>query len=196
MVETKIDGNEIGIVGCAVGAPFAVLIAEQAFASGCQLLISLTSAGRIADDLPASCIVVIDRALRGEGTSQAYLPPAPWIDADPTIIDAVQSDLQRAGITTLRGTTWTTDAPFRETASALAIAAEFGAIAVEMESAALYAFAQSTNNPVVCLAHVTNELAINEGDFEKGPDAGAHTALAIASAVASGWHYHTGEHRT
>src|SRR4051812_17022062 len=41
-------GNEtFGIVGCAVGAPFAVLLAEQMFASGCQLLISVTSAGRI-----------------------------------------------------------------------------------------------------------------------------------------------------
>src|SRR5215212_11915782 len=40
-------GNRAGIVGCAVGAPFAVLIAEELFASGCQLLISLTSAGQI-----------------------------------------------------------------------------------------------------------------------------------------------------
>src|SRR6476469_11198744 len=32
----------VGIVGCAVGAPFAVLIAEELFASGCNLLISIT----------------------------------------------------------------------------------------------------------------------------------------------------------
>src|SRR5947209_6481957 len=37
-----------GIVGCAVGAPFAVLVAEQLFVSGCRLLISITSAGQIA----------------------------------------------------------------------------------------------------------------------------------------------------
>jgi len=36
---------ELGIVPCAVGASYAVLIAEQLFASGCQLLISMTSAG-------------------------------------------------------------------------------------------------------------------------------------------------------
>ena len=40
-------GRTVGIVGCAVGAPFAVLIAEQLFASGCSLLLSLTSAGQI-----------------------------------------------------------------------------------------------------------------------------------------------------
>ena len=42
------DGTEFGIVGCAVGAPFAVLLAEQMFASGCRFLVSVTSAGQIA----------------------------------------------------------------------------------------------------------------------------------------------------
>jgi len=41
------SGVEFGIVGCAVGASFAVLIAEELFASGCQLLISVTSSGLI-----------------------------------------------------------------------------------------------------------------------------------------------------
>jgi hypothetical protein len=40
-------GQVVGIVGCAVGAPFAVLIAEELFASGCYLLLSLSSAGQI-----------------------------------------------------------------------------------------------------------------------------------------------------
>src|SRR5215468_3599163 len=38
-------GETAGIVGCAVGASFAVLIAEELFVCGCKLLISLTSAG-------------------------------------------------------------------------------------------------------------------------------------------------------
>jgi hypothetical protein len=49
--ETEGDGLQFGVVGCAVGAPFAVLVAEQLFASGCELLISLTSAGLVGDDL-------------------------------------------------------------------------------------------------------------------------------------------------
>ena len=36
-------GREYGIVGCAVGASYAVLVAEQLFASGCRLLLSITS---------------------------------------------------------------------------------------------------------------------------------------------------------
>ena len=33
----------VGIIGCAVGAPFAVLLAEQMFASGCELLVDRKS---------------------------------------------------------------------------------------------------------------------------------------------------------
>src|SRR5689334_10572425 len=62
-------GVTVGIVGCAVGAPFAVLIAEQLFASGCRLLLSLTSAGQITPSGPTPYFVIIDRALRDEGTS-------------------------------------------------------------------------------------------------------------------------------
>ena len=40
---TDKDGLEIGIVACAVGAPFAALVAEELFASGCELLVSVTS---------------------------------------------------------------------------------------------------------------------------------------------------------
>jgi hypothetical protein len=46
------DVGEVGIVGCAVGAPYAVLAAEQLFASGYRLLISITSSGQIEATRP------------------------------------------------------------------------------------------------------------------------------------------------
>jgi hypothetical protein len=36
-----------------------------------------------------------------------------------------------------------------------------------MEAAALYAFAAARRVPVICLAHVTNQLGCVEGDFDK-----------------------------
>ena len=77
-----LDGiGEVGIVGCAVGAPFAVLVAEQLFASSCRLLISVTSAGQIAPIGPTPYFVLIDRALRDEGTSYHYLPGSTFAEA-------------------------------------------------------------------------------------------------------------------
>ncbi len=185
--ETDCEGVRIGIVGCAVGASFAVLVAEQLFASGCEVVVSMTSAGRIAPDLELPCVILIDRALRGEGTSHAYLPPALAVDANPGLIAAVEDCLKDVEVRTLRGTTWTTDAPFRETRTALARAEAAGALAVEMEAAALYALSAAQSRPVVCFAHVTNTMAVVEGDFEKGPSDGAEQALAVIAAAAKGW---------
>ena len=62
-------GMEFGIVGNAVGASFAVLVAEEMFASGCELLISMTSAGQIVSKGHPPYFVLIEKALRNEGTS-------------------------------------------------------------------------------------------------------------------------------
>jgi hypothetical protein len=45
--ETEVEGRPVGVVGNAVGAPFAVLVAEELFASGCGLVVSVTSAGQL-----------------------------------------------------------------------------------------------------------------------------------------------------
>ena len=183
---TRSAGIEIGIVGLAVGAPFAVLVAEQLFASGCRLLLSVTSAGQIAQLGPTPYFVLIDRALRDEGTSHHYLPPSLFAEADPALAEAAFRATAALPVPVHRGMSWTTDAPYRETAPAIAAAAAHGALAVEMEAAALYAFARARQRPVLCFAHVTNQMAQIDGDFEKGESGGADDALAVIAAAARG----------
>ncbi len=179
-------GQRFGVVGRAVGAPFAVLVAEQLFASGCRFLVSITSAGQLAAEGPTNYFILIDQALRDEGTSLHYLPPSAASHADPALADAAFA-AQGSSPTVLRGTVWTTDAPYRETEAAIAQAHAAGAMAVEMEAAALYAFAQARRCAVLCFAHVTNAMARSEGDFEKGEEDGTRDALAVAGAAARAW---------
>lgn len=182
-------GVPVGIVGLVVGAPFAVLVAEQLFASGCRYLISITSAGQIAGVGEPPYAVLIDRALRDEGTSFHYLPPGAddFVAApDLALVDAVEAAARRLGVTLHRGATWTTDAPFRETEAAIAAARAQGVLAVEMEAAALYAFATARRAAVTCFAHVTNAMGQQEGsDFEKGEADGTVTALCLVEAAAA-----------
>ena len=175
----------IGFVGCAVGAPFAVLIAEQAFACGCELMVSVTSAGQLVAREDPPYFVVIDRALRDEGTSGHYLPPGEYAEVPADVLKRLWPALTAAG-RVLRGGSWTTDAPFRETEMAVADATARGLLAVEMEAAGLYAFAQARQRPVLCLAHVTNRLG-REGDFEKGEADGALASLRLIEAAAAAW---------
>jgi uridine phosphorylase len=185
LYEFALGGRTAGIVGCAVGAPFAVLIAEELFACGCHLLISVTSAGQIVLAGPPPYFVVIDRALRDEGTSYHYAAQAAFAEADPKLVEAAVRALSVADLRAHVGASWTTDAPFRETQAAVASARELGVLAVEMEAAALYTFARTRNRPVLCLAHVTNTMGLSEQDFEKGEADGTAEALAVLSAIAS-----------
>lgn len=185
---TKLDtftlaGQSVGIAGCAVGAPFAVLIAEELFASGCRLLLSVTSAGQIIAAGQPPYFVIIDRALRDEGTSYHYAAPSEFAEADPQLVAVASAAFKRIGRPVIVGSTWTTDAPFRETKEAIAWAQSKGALAVEMEAAALYTFARAAGVEVLCLAHVTNTMGQTEQDFEKGEASGAADALAVLEAI-------------
>ena len=180
----SLGGETVGILGCVVGAPFAVLVAEELFACGCRVLISLTSAGQIVPAGSPPYFVVIDRALRDEGTSYHYAAPDLFAEADPKIVSAVMDALKCAGLKAFVGPSWTTDAPFRETAEAVEAARAQGILAVEMEAAALYAFARRHGAAVLCLAHVTNTMGLADGDFEKGEADGTAEALMILETAA------------
>jgi uridine phosphorylase len=194
MHDTALAGAIVGIVGCAVGAPFAVLIAEQMFASGCRLLISVTSSGQISDSEPPPYFILIERALRDEGTSLHYRPASRFAEADTALADKIAAGLATHDPPVRRGATWTTDAPFRETETAIAAARSHGVLAVEMEAAALYTFSAARGRSVICFAHVTNQMARIDGDFEKGEANGATDALALIGATIVAWRagYQTG----
>lgn len=182
MLIATIAGRHVGIVPRVVGGSYAVLVAEQLFASGCQLLLSVTSAGRLASVAAPPYFVLITRAIRDEGTSYHYLPP----DDEARLgveLERALADLAPSGVRIRTGESWTTDAPFRETQNAIDRHTRDGVAAVEMEAASLYAFATATDNAVVCFAHVTNQMASIEHDFEKGEHAGAADALAVVAAT-------------
>jgi uridine phosphorylase len=179
--------EHFGIIGCAVGAPFAVLLAEQLFATGCRLLISMTSAGQIVEQGSPPYFILIDRALRDEGTSYHYLPAAEFAEAEEGLVEAAMSAFAAAHQPMHRGASWTTDAPFRETAAAIERCRTRNILAVEMEAAGLYAFAKARSKPVLCFAHVTNQMAVMEGDFEKGEGGGSSASLGVIATAARAW---------
>jgi uridine phosphorylase len=184
--ELELEVGTIGVLGCAVGAPFAVLVAEELFVSGCEFLISVTSAGQIVPARKPPYFVLIDRALRDEGTSNHYLPPARYARIPEDAMKIAQEALTTLG-DVVQGGTWTTDAPFRETVDAIAFARSEHLLAVEMEAAALYALAEAKRYPILCIAHVTNVMAQLENDFEKGEQSGNAAFRRLISALAESW---------
>lgn len=180
---TPLGSREIGVVPCAVGSPYAVLVAEQLIASGCQLIVSVTSAGRIVELATPPYFVLIEKAWRDEGTSLHYQPPSAWACLHPRLRTRLEGAFDALDEPVFAGRSWTTDAPFRETEEAIASAYAAGIHAVEMEAAALYAFAQATDTAIVCVAHVTNTMAVDGDDFEKGDAGGTYRILRVVQAI-------------
>ena len=178
---------EFGIIGGAVGASFAVLVAEELFASGCRLVISLTSSGQILPIEKPPYFILIEMALRDEGTSYHYLPPNKYSRINNELLELLNSAFKRTSLVIRRGATWTTDAPFRETAKAIEYCRSEGILSVEMEAAALYAFAEAKGKHVICIAHVTNMMGNLENDFEKGDAEGSMEALKLITLIAKSW---------
>jgi hypothetical protein len=100
------------------------------------------------------------------------IAPSEYSAADAELVAAAAAAAKRSKQDVIVGSIWSTDALFRETAAAIESARAKGVLAVEMEAAALHAFAQTTSANVLFLAHVTNTMGIAEEDFEKGRHGG------------------------
>jgi len=106
-----------------------------------------------------------------------------YAEADRRLVNAATDVFRKLGLLAYVGSSWTTDAPFREMEAAVAAARAKGVLAVKMEAAALYAFTRLAGNPALSLAHVTNTMGLADKDFEKGEAQGARDALRILDAL-------------
>ncbi len=130
------------------------MIAEQLFVSGCKTLISVTSAGIINPAKHNSKFVLIEQALRDEGTSYHYIPPSETSNINPILFDNLMSYYNTTDLSIEPGISWTTDAPYRETQAAIVEAKKLNAVCVEMEAAALYAFGKAKDKNIICFVAV------------------------------------------
>jgi len=171
MFTLEVDGARCGLIARTIGGPFAVLVAEQLAASGARVVIGLTSAGRVSPELPVPALVVAASAIRDEGTSYHYLPPAATVEAPAGLARVLTEGIEGAGPPVFSGTVWTTDAPYRETRSQFERHAAAGVLAVEMQAASLFAFSAARGVPCGIVAHVTNAIDLADEGFDNSAEA-------------------------
>ena len=125
-----------------VGAPLAAGVLEEVIAFGARKFIATGGCGLLEKDLAVGHLVVLSGAVRDEGTSYHYLPPAREVAANPSGVHALVETLSAEGVPHMVGKTWTTDAPYRETTGKIAKRRDEGCLVVEMEAAGLMAVAE------------------------------------------------------
>jgi len=135
-------GRPLLVFHPGVGGPLAAGLLDEMIALGVKNFIVCGGCGVLDKEIAAGHPVILTSAVRDEGTSYHYLPPARSVDAGPRATAALQRVLQRSGLEFRTGISWTTDAIYRETIGRRALRLSEGCSVVEMEAAAFFAVAE------------------------------------------------------
>lgn len=133
------QGEAVAVVHPGVGAPMAAGYLEELIACGSSKFIACGSCGVLDRSLAVGHLLVPTAAVRDEGVSYHYLPPARLVEANPAAVAVIEATLQAHQVEYLLTKTWTVDAPYRETPAKAALRLAEGCLAVEMEAAAFFA---------------------------------------------------------
>ncbi len=140
--EIEYRGQRLAFYHPSIGAAFSAGIMEEVIADGCRKFIACGGWGVLEAGLAVGHLIVVSAAVRDEGVSYHYLPPAREVEANPVGVAALIKVLDAREIPYRVGKTWTTDAPYRETSGKIAKRRAEGCLVVEMEAAGMMAVAQ------------------------------------------------------
>jgi len=136
------EGVPVAVVSHGVGSPGAAVCFEELIKGGVQTLIRVGTAGSYSADVPPGSLVVSTAAVREEGLTRQLVPQGFPAVADADVVRALHEAARETDGVVRKGITVTLDAffqgveefPHRKYKQA-------GALAVEMEIAALYVIA-------------------------------------------------------
>ena len=170
-----------------VGGPAASSFIEEVRVKGGKYFVFFGSAGTLSRDIPLNSFILPTAAIRDEGLSYHYLPPADEVELDPACVGACRQAMEDLGLPVAEGKTWTTDAFYRETRGKMARRKEQGCLCVEMECASLAAVAQFRGVKFAEFFYVTDNLDGPVWDSGVLHQQGASMAEeSVAAAVETG----------
>lgn len=137
--EVTYQGRRLAMCKARLGAPACVGCFEEVIAFGAKCIILLGNCGVLDKNIRDCGIIIPTRAIRDEGTSYHYAPPADFIDVNKKYIPEFKAVCDQFGYPYVEGITWTTDAFYRETPARIETRKAMGAVCVEMECAAMQA---------------------------------------------------------
>ena len=138
----KTKGKVAVLTSFGGGSPMVMELAEELAVMGAQRMILMTWGGTLQAETKPGDIVVCNLAIRDEGASHHYLPAAKYIEANAELVDELVNAIRTRDTHCSVGTTWTTDAPYRETREEVMQYQAEGVKTVEMESAGLFTVGQ------------------------------------------------------
>ncbi len=137
--EVTYAGKRFALFQSYVGEPLCVAQYEDLMAIGSRRLILLGNCGVLDKRIEDCGIIIPVSAIRDEGTSYHYAEPSDTITVNRKYREEFREVLKASGYPFVEGTTWTTDACYRETREKVQRRKAQGAVCVEMECAGMQA---------------------------------------------------------
>ena len=134
--------KNVTLIPGKLGAPACAGYLEDFIALGAKHILFCGGGGVLNSDLTVGKLIVVDSAIRDEGTSYHYIKPSREIKANPYVVKKLTEGLKKRHLDYIVGKTWTTDAFYRETKEKIALRKSEGALVVEMEQAAMIAVSE------------------------------------------------------
>lgn len=147
-----------------IGAPLSASLLEEVIAFGCRKFMACGGCGVLEKEMATGHLIVVSAAVRDEGVSYHYLPPAREVPAHPRGVEVLVHLLTERGIPHRVGKTWSTSAPYRETRVKIRRRREEGCLTVEMEAAGMMAVAQYRDVPFGQVLYAGDDLSGAEWD--------------------------------
>jgi DeoD family purine-nucleoside phosphorylase len=144
------DGRALTIQATGMGGPSAAIVLSELIALGARRAIRVGTCGALDSSLQLGTLVIAREAICADGTSRA-LGGGERVAADGALSDALARSDPRATV----GAIVSVDL-FYEHEGAPRADAHAGALAVEMEAAALFALGDAASVPVACLLAVSD----------------------------------------
>lgn len=179
----KTKGKVVVLTSFGGGSPMVVELAEELAAMGVRRMMLMTWGGILQTDLKPGDIVVCDRAIRDEGASHHYLPHSKHIQADAALVNEWVEAIRSRGSNCITGTTWTTDAPYRETREEILQYQSEGVKTVELESAGLFTVGQVRGLPTASTVVAMDSLATLKWKVPERLDDIMHSLEIVYSAA-------------
>lgn len=157
-------GQDIALFQSGVGAPLAAGFLEELIALGARKVLVCGGAGVLDREISQGHLILPISAIRDEGLSYHYLPAAREVAPDAQALAALEGVLRLRQAPYIKGKTWTTDGLYRETRDKIVRRRAEGALAVEMEAAALFAVAQFRGVQLAQLLYGGDDVSGGEWD--------------------------------
>ena len=157
-------GKRLAFFHPGVGGPLAAGLLEEAIAFGCRKFVVVGGAGVLEKNLPVGKLLLVASAIRDEGVSYHYVPPAREISANRNMLENLELVIKNRGVPFRRAKTWTTDAPYRETQKMIDARITEGCLTVEMEAASFFAVAEFRNVLLGQILYAGDDLSGDDWD--------------------------------